>query len=233
MTTPSLSIEELKKRAGVRAVDYVESGMVVGLGTGSTVYYMLVELARRIREEKLDVKGIPTSKVTEKLALEMGIPLTDLSVHSSIDVTIDGADEVDPNMDLIKGLGGALLREKIIAANSRSEVIIADEGKLVERLGTRSPLPVEVIPFGHDTLPDRFRELEADPVLRLRKDGGGPFITDSGNCIYDLHFPGIMDARGLESDLNNIPGVLENGLFLGMTTSVVVAGADGVRIIGK
>lgn len=226
-----MNAEDMKRLAGVRAVDFVENGMTVGLGTGSTVYYTLLDLARRMKEDGLHIIGIPTSKATEKIAAELGIPLTRLTSRTSIDLTIDGADEVDPDLNLIKGMGGALLREKIIAANSHVEVIIADESKLVKRLGTRSPLPVEVLRFGHEKLGDRFRELGASPVLRTEKNGSRPFITDSDNYIYDLRFTSIGDPFGLESRLNNMPGVVENGLFLNLCHRVVVAKTGEIMIM--
>ncbi len=224
--------EELKRITGERAAHFVEDGMVVGLGTGSTVYYTLLELARRMENGGLKIIGIPTSKATESIAQKLGIPLTNLDEHSVIDLTIDGADEVDPALNLIKGLGGALLREKIVAKNSVEEIIVVDEGKMVKKLGTRSPLPVEVSCFGHLTLVDIFKELGSRPVLR-KIDNGTPFVTDSGNYVYDLHFESIDDSAWLERELNNLPGVVENGLFLGMTTRVIVAGNDGIKIIDK
>ncbi len=224
--------EELKRITGERAAHFVENGMVVGLGTGSTVYYTLLELARRMKSEDLVFIGIPTSKATESIAQKLGIPLTTLELHPVIDLTIDGADEVDPALNLIKGLGGALLREKIVAKNSREEIIVVDEGKMVIKLGTRSPLPVEVLSFGHATLVDVFIELGSRPVLRKLNDAT-PFVTDSGNYVYDLHFESIDDSAWLERELNNLPGVVENGLFLGMTARVIVAGDDGIKIIDK
>jgi len=224
--------EELKRNTGERAAHFVESGMIVGLGTGSTVYYTLLELARRMENGGLEIIGIPTSKATESIAQKLGIPLSTLELHPVIDLTIDGADEVDPSLDLIKGLGGALLREKIVARNSREEIIVVDEGKMVKKLGTLSPLPVEVLSFGYLTLADIFKELGARPALR-KLENGTPFITDSGNYVYDLHFDSIDDPTSLERELNNLPGVMENGLFLGMTTRVIVAGNDGIQIIDK
>jgi len=226
--------EDLKRKAGERAVDFVEDGMVVGLGTGSTVYYSILELDRRIREEDLNIIGIPTSIETEVLAKKLGIPLCSLEENPVIDLTIDGADEVSPGLDLIKGLGGALLREKIVAKNTDTEIIIVDESKMVDELGTRSPLPVEVTPFGHSTLQGRFDDFDARPVLRKdREDPNKIFVTDSGNYIFDLHFGKIRDPVGVEMQLNNLPGVMENGLFLGLTAKVVVAGSDGIEIIEK
>lgn len=224
--------EKLKRKTGERAAHFVKTGMTVGLGTGSTVYYTLLELARRMKDEKLVIIGIPTSRATESIAQKLGIPLATLELHPVIDLTIDGADEVDPALELIKGLGGALLREKIVARNSREEIIVVDEGKMVTKLGTRSPLPVEVLSFGHLTLEDIFTELGSRPVLR-KLDDGTPFITDSGNYVYDLHFQGIDDPAWLERELNNLPGVVENGLFLGMATRVIIAGNDGIKIIDR
>ena len=208
--------------------------MIVGLGTGSTVYYSILELDRRIKKEGLNITGIPTSVATENLAKELHMPLSDLEEHPVIDVTIDGADEVSPDLDLIKGLGGALLREKIVAKNTLTEIIVVDEGKLVDELGTRSPLPVEVAQFGHSTLKKRFEDLDVRPVLRRdRKYPGKIFVTDSGNYIFDLHFDKIEDPAGVEMQLNNLPGVIENGLFLGLTAKVVVAGPNGIDITEK
>ena len=224
--------DELKRITGERAAHFVQNDMVVGLGTGSTVYYTLLELARRMGNEDLEIIGIPTSKATESISQKLGIPLTTLELHPVIDLTIDGADEVDPALNLIKGLGGALLREKIVAKNSRQEIIVVDEGKMVKKLGTRSPLPVEVLPFGYLALVDIFTELGSRPVLR-KLDDGTPFVTDSGNYVYDLHIDGIDDPAWLERELNNLPGVVENGLFLGMTTRVIVAENDGIKIIDK
>ena len=224
--------DELKKKAGVFAAGFVEDGMVVGLGTGSTVYHTLVELGRRIKRENLKIKGIPTSKATERIAKELEIPLTTLEKHPFLDITIDGADEVDPELNLIKGRGGALLKEKIVADASAYEIIVVDEEKLVDNLGEKMPLPVEVFHFGHNTLLKKFMWLGARPFLRSdRETPIGIFITDSGNIIYDLYFDYIDDPFYLEKEINNIPGVVDNGLFLDLTSMVVVAGKDGIEII--
>ncbi len=217
----------LKQIAGEKAAAHVRDGMVVGLGTGSTVYYTLLKLGRMVRDG-LDMIGIPTSVVTEKIAREQGIGLTTIEENPVIDLTIDGADEVSPGFDLIKGLGGALLREKVVASCSRREIIIVDDSKIVDKLGTRAPLPVEVIRFGAPRCVMELEKLGCRPVIRQKKDGTGTFITDEGNYILDCHFPGgIDDPDEIERNINNIPGVIENGLFLGLTDMVIVAMADG------
>lgn len=222
-----------KQLAGEYAVRYIESGMTVGLGTGSTVYFALQKLGQSLREGRLrDIVGVPTSLQTERLAAQFGIPLTTLEEHESIDVTIDGADEVDPELNLIKGLGGALLREKIVATVSKRLVIVVDESKRVLQLGTRAPLPVEVVPFGWRTVENYVRTLGGDPAMRLDA-GGKPYVTDNGNLILDCRFPGITDPADLEQRLNNRAGVIENGLFLGLTSIVVWAGREGVQVMTK
>jgi len=222
----------LKQIAGERAAGYVEDGMVVGLGTGSTVKYALLKLGEMVRDG-LDIVGIPTSVATEKIAGEQGIKLTTIGEHPEIDLTIDGADEVSPGLDLIKGLGGALLREKIVASCSKKEIIIVDHGKVVDKLGTRAPLPVEVIRFGAPKCAAELGRLGCKPVVRKDKnDASNTFITDEGNYILDCHFPGGMDdPYAVEREINNIPGVIENGLFLGMTSMVIVANPDSTVTI--
>ena len=224
--------EAAKKAAAEAACAYVEDGMTVGLGTGSTADHAVRYLGERVRQG-LRLRGVPTSVRTEKLAREVGIPLADLNDVESIDVTIDGADEVDPKLDLIKGLGGALLREKVVASITRRQVIVVDPTKLVQRLGTKSPLPVEVLPFGWRVVERRLRADGLHPALREKE--GKPVVTDNGNLVLDVRFPdGIHDARALEARLNNVPGVVENGLFLGMTWKVVVGHPDGkVEEIGR
>lgn len=226
--------EGLKQSAAIRAADWIESGMVVGLGTGSTVRYLLEELSERLSDGRLrDVRGVPTSEDTRRRASELSIPLVDLATAPRLDVTIDGADEVDPDLHLIKGLGGALLREKIVAAASDRLVVVVDASKLVERLGTRAPLPVEVDPYGAPIQPEFLRSHGCEPTLRRSPDGE-PLRTDGGNLIYDCRFPdGISDPEGLEIRLNNRPGVLENGLFLGMADHVVVARVDGSEVLSR
>lgn len=219
---------DAKRIAAEAAIPLLASGMVVGLGTGSTADFFLRALAAAIRAGALtDIVGVPTSRQSENRATELGIPLTTLARNPVIDVTVDGADEVDPQMRLIKGLGGALIREKIVAQNSRRFVIIADAGKTVPQLGTRSPLPVEVVQFSYEIQAGFFRTLGAEPTLR--KVGGMVFNTDNGNLIYDLHFArGIADPAALERSLLDRAGVVGTGLFLGMADTVLVGAEDGV-----
>jgi len=201
--------------------------MTLGLGTGSTTRYAIEMIGQRLREGTLrHIAGVPTSSGSARVAQEVGIPLTTLQQHPSLDLTIDGADEVGPNLVLIKGQGGALLREKIVARASRREIIIVDESKLVQVLGTHAPLAVEVIPFGWDTYSQRLRGLGCDPLLRMRE--AQPYVTDEGNYILDCHFERIDDPVALEAELNLIPGVVENGLFIGLASLVLVASTAGV-----
>jgi len=223
--------EELKKLVGERAADMVKTGTVVGLGTGSTAKYAIMRLGERMRKEGLKITGISTSKASSELAQKEGIPLSTLEEHQHIDLTIDGADEVDPELNLIKGLGGALLWEKIVASCTKREVIIVDESKLVDKLGTKAPLPVEVLQFGWKKVQRTLEGFGCKPALRMKD--GKPFITDSGNYIIDCRFEGIKDPRKLEKDINNIPGVIENGLFIGIADTIVVGSASGVREIKR
>jgi ribose 5-phosphate isomerase A len=225
--------EALKRRAAERAAEWIRDGITLGLGTGSTVRHLLDVIAEhRARGEWLRVVGIPTSLDTERRAAALGIPLATLAQRPHMDLTIDGADEVDPELRLIKGLGGALLREKIVAAASDELVIVADESKVVELLGTKAPVPVEVDPFGEPIQPAFLRALGCEPVLRLKE--GAPLVTDGGNHVLDCRFAGgIADPEALERTLALRPGVVESGLFLGMATAAVIAGGDGVRVMRR
>ncbi len=216
--------EAARLDAARRAVDLVRDGMVLGLGSGATASAAVREIGRRLAAGRLSgIAGIPTSTATRDLAREVGVPLTDFSAHPLIDLTIDGADEVTPAGDLIKGLGGALLREKIVAANSRRLIIVVDETKLVRRLGQRAPLPVEVVSFGWSTHLDFLRALGAEPVLRARREDSAPFVTDEGHYILDAWFSGGLEGPpALEHALARRTGVVETGLFLGMAPEVVV-----------
>ncbi len=224
----------LKRAAGVQAAELVDSGMRLGLGTGSTVAHLLVALAERLNGGALsDVVAVPTSLRTAREARELGIPLTSLTETPFLDLTIDGADEVDPGLNLIKGLGGALVREKIVAQASRRLAIMVDDGKMVTALGTRCPVPVEVVQFGWEVHAPFVESCGADPVLRVGPDGE-PMVTDNGNYIIDCHFPdGIGDAEGFERAIRARAGVVESGLFLGMATEVLVSGPAGVRTLSK
>jgi ribose 5-phosphate isomerase A len=220
-------VETLKKQAAERAVEQVQSGMVVGLGTGSTAVHAVRRIGALLDSGELQrIIGIPTAEVTAREAERCGVPLGALEDHPVVDITIDGADEIDPHLNLIKGLGGALLREKVVAAASRRVVIVADESKLVDQLGTRAPVPVEVIPFARRPAAAYLASLGARVVER-RKDGE-PFITDEGNLILDCHFAGIADARGLAQLIRAQPGVVEHGLFLSLATEAIVAGSRGL-----
>ena len=218
--------DDLKRQAAEASLADVRDGMVLGLGTGSTAALMVEALGQRVRDG-LKVVGIPTSERTAAQARALGIPIVGFDTHPSIDLTIDGADEVHTGtLDLIKGLGGALLREKIVAAASARMTVIVDGSKLVPALG-RVRLPVEVTMFGADATALHLRHAGADPVLR--QGGGGPFRTDGGNLIYDCAFASIPDPAGLQARLNLIPGVVECGLFVGLATTVIAAMPTGVR----
>lgn len=224
-------MERLKRAAARRAVREVRSGMTLGLGTGSTVAHFLELLAERLdRGEITDVLGVPTSVRTAEMSDDLGIPLTDLAHRPVLDLTVDGADEVDPDLNLIKGLGGALLREKIVARASDRLVIIADQGKRVRRLGERAPLPVEVVRFAWEIHLPFLEALGAEASLRRSPDGE-PYVTDNGNYILHCRFPGgLGDPRAVEAALQARAGVVESGLFLGMA-DVAVIGADPDPIV--
>src|SRR5208282_90330 len=205
--------EEEKEAAGRAAAELVRDGNVVGLGTGSTAYFAVIALGERVKAG-LKIVGIPTSVQTADLARAVGIPLTTLDEHPEIDITIDGADEVDPQLNLIKGGGGALLREKVVASASKKMVVVADSGKIVAVLG-KFPLPVEVIAFARAVVEKKIAALGASPKLRTRPDGG-PYLTDNGNQILDCSFGKIADVWALALALSNIPGIVEHGLFVGL-----------------
>jgi ribose 5-phosphate isomerase A len=220
-------VSQAKEAAGRAAAELVRDGMTIGLGTGSTVYFTLARLGDRIQREKLVLRGVPTSLDTEDKARALGIPLVALSEVAALDLTIDGADEIDARFDMIKGGGGALLREKVVAALSKREVIVVDRSKVVERLGARFPLPVEVVPFARAAVARRIAALGASWTLRMR-DGREPALTDNGNEILDCRFPGgIADAARLERALDEIPGVVESGLFIGLAHVLVIGDDDG------
>ena len=229
MSTNQNQTAHFKQQAAERAVDFVESGMVVGLGHGSTTIFALRRIAQRLETGELEnIVGIPCSRHVEEDARHLGIPLTDLDTSLTLDLTIDGADEVDPALNLIKGGGGALLREKIVAQASRREIIVVDATKTVPALGTRWAVPVEVVPFGWRVQAAYLEALGAR--VELRRDGtGDPFYTDQGNVILDSHFGPIPDPAGLAAQMNARAGIVEHGLFIGLATDVIVAGPSGLR----
>ncbi|MBV7335511.1 ribose-5-phosphate isomerase RpiA [Chloroflexi bacterium TSY] len=221
-------IQALKQAAADKAVTFTESGMVLGLGTGTTAILAVRRIAERLHQGVLqDIIGVPTSSVIEQEARKLGIPLTTLEEHPIVDLTIDGADEVAPNLDLIKGARGALLREKIVAQASRREIIIVDNSKLSPVLGTAWAVPIEVIPFGWGSQRNFLEELGAEVILRTKVDGT-PFETDHGNLILDANFGPIAQPAELAQTLNDRVGVVEHGLFLGITTDLLVASEHGV-----
>jgi ribose 5-phosphate isomerase A len=226
-----LSRDPAKALAAETAVEgEVRSGMRLGLGTGTTALLMLEALAERLRDGRLrDVAGVPTSETTAARAHELGIPLLTLAEQPQLDLTIDGADEIDPELRLIKGLGGAHLREKVVAVASSRMVVIADESKLVERLGQRAPLPVEVIRFAEPVCRRLLSDLGWEPELRVA--GDEPFGTDEGNHILDCRRADWSRPEALAADIERIPGVVEHGMFLGLARAAYVGGPDGVRTL--
>ncbi|HEY1798788.1 MAG TPA: ribose-5-phosphate isomerase RpiA [Stellaceae bacterium] len=222
--------DRLKQAAAERAIAFVEDGMVVGLGTGSTAAFVVKGLGARVAAG-LKMVGIPTSERTATLARSLDIPLASFAEHQRLDLTIDGADEVERRtLNLVKGLGGALLREKIVAAASRRLVIVVDDEKLVKRLGTIAPVPVEVSQFGWQSTAAALAKLGTDPVLRLAGEDH-PLITDGGNYILDCRFDRIEDPAATEQSINRIVGVVECGLFVGRSSAVVVASEGGVELL--
>jgi ribose 5-phosphate isomerase A len=223
----------LKQQAAGQVLGYIQSGTIVGLGAGSTAILAVRSLAEKLsRGELTDIQGIPCSRGIEAEARRLGIPLTTLEDHPVIDLTFDGADEVDPALNLIKGGGGALLREKIVAQSSRREIIIVDESKLSPALGTHWAVPVEVIPFGWRTQAAYLESLGAQPRLRLGDDGA-PFKTDQGNFILDSAFGPISDPVSLGARLDARTGIVAHGLFLGLATEVIVAGGTGIKYLKR
>jgi ribose 5-phosphate isomerase A len=220
----------LKRAAAERALDFVENGMVLGLGTGSTAAFFVTELAARIAQG-LVIVAIPTSERTAAQASQLGIPLASFAEHRRIDVAIDGADEVQrTTLDLVKGRGGALLREKIVAAASSRFIVIVDRDKLVDRLGEAGPLPVEVAQFGWQATAGALERLGSRPELRCAASGQ-PFVTDGGNFILDCLFGPIADPAETERRIKSIVGVVENGLFVGRSSAVIVASHDGIEVL--
>jgi len=224
------ALEQLKQSAAEVAVGLVEDGMIIGLGTGSTAKFAVEALGKRIKEG-LHIVGIPTSEATARQARGVGIRVSSLAEYAEIDLTIDGADEIQRGtLDLIKGHGGALLREKVVASSSKRLVIIADDTKLVDQLGSHFAVPVEVVPFGWQATERKLQKLGAHTQLRPGPDEK-PFVTDGGNFILDCGFSPIPDPSALDHALNNVVGVVEHGLFLKMTFRAIVASQDGVKVL--
>ena len=222
--------DELKRQSAIEALQDVKDGMVVGLGTGSTASHFIRELGKQVGEG-LRVHGIPTSEESRKLALEVGVPLTTLRDHPMIDITVDGADEVSPALDLIKGLGGALVREKVVAHASKRVIIIVDEGKLVPRLGLRAPVPVEVVPFAVDVVTLHLWNWGGE--VRVRQKDGKTFVSDNGNTILDWIHGVIDQPEILEKQIKALTGVVDSGIFARVAARVIVAGASGIRKLDR
>lgn len=219
-----------KQEVGIKAATYIKDGMIVGLGTGSTAYYFVEEIGRRMKEENLNIIGVTTSNRTQEQADKLGIPTKSVDDVEKIDITVDGADEISADFQGIKGGGGALLYEKIVAENSDKVIWIVDESKLVEKLGA-FPLPVEVVKYGSQQVFKQFEEKGYQPVIRKQEDGER-YLTDEGNYILDLHLGGIEDPIALGQELDAVVGVVEHGLFLNCVNLVLVGTTDGVNIKG-
>ena len=227
MSDPAAAAEGLKRAAALAALDLVESGSTVGLGTGSTARYLIEELAARLaRAELRDVQAVATSRASETLARSCGIPLVELSA-AGVELAIDGMDEVDAGLRAIKGLGGALTREKIVASAARRFVLIGDAGKRVQRLAEKTPVPVEVLDFGRDRTGRLLENLGLEPRLRLA--GGEPYMSDNGNPVLDCQVTGAPDLESLASEIKALPGVVEHGLFLHQASIAFIAAEDGVE----
>ncbi|HKV38731.1 MAG TPA: ribose-5-phosphate isomerase RpiA [Blastocatellia bacterium] len=227
MRTDERARDSEKSRAAERAVEFVEDGQTVGLGTGSTATFAIHALGRRV-SEGLRIRGVPTSNGIGRLATELGIPIASLNEVERVDITLDGADQIDPMFNMIKGGGGALIREKLVAIASELEVIVVDSGKLVDRLGEGFSLPVEVVPFGWRLVERSLKELGCEPRLRLV--GESVFVSDNDNYILDCEFHGIADPAGLERTLKQIHGVVECGLFIGLADKLVIGLSSEVEI---
>ncbi len=225
----SQALDDLKKAAALRAVAFVRDGMVIGLGTGSTAKHLVIALGEKVRAG-MKLRGVPTSQETATLARQAGIPLIDSEHRWEIDVALDGADQVDPNFNLIKGGGGALLKEKIVAASAKQFIVMVDHTKQVPVLGGLFPLPIEIIPFGWGSTAREIETLTKSRVV-LREHNGRPFKTEAGNLIVDAHIDHIDQPAELETALNLIPGVVETGLFVGRTNVLIVGTPQGVHTL--
>ncbi|WP_336760417.1 ribose-5-phosphate isomerase RpiA [Asaia sp. VD9] len=228
--TAAARVAELKREAATHAIAYIEDGMAVGLGTGSTAKFMIDALGERVRREGLKIRAIPTSEASAAQAQSLNIPITNFSDDPYLDVAIDGADEVQTgSLFLIKGRGGALLREKIVAVSARKFIVIVDESKIVKDLGTHMPVPVEIIPWGWERVENLLRKTGAKSCVPRRKEDGSLYMTDNHNIIIDCDYERIEEPRALADRIISITGVVDHGLFLDITSEVLVAGASGLQ----
>ena len=226
------TLDAAKSNAAVRAVQSIENKMVLGLGSGSTASLAIALIGQRVAADGLEVVGIPTSERTAALARKVGVPLTDFARHRRIDLTIDGADQIEQGtLSLIKGLGGAMLREKIVAEASTRMIVVADHTKLVKQLGSATPLPVEIVPFGWEIAIAKLEALGCS--VALRRMDGNTFTTDGGNFVADCRFAAIADAAGLQAELKRITGVVETGLFVGLASQAILGADDGVTVLER
>ena len=222
-------IEEAKKNAALEAVKHIKGGLIGGLGSGSTAAYAIQEIGRLIHQKNWKILGVPTSYQAFLLAVDNGISITTLNEHPKLDLTIDGADQVDPDLNLIKGMGGALTKEKIVALASKQNIIVTDETKLTKKLGTNQPVPIEVLPFAIALVESRIKKMKGTPILREGKGKVGPIITDNGNFIVDADFGPIDAPDKLNSELKSIPGLVETGLFINTADTVYIGASKGVQ----
>jgi ribose 5-phosphate isomerase A len=230
----SQEVKEQKRKAALEAVKHIKSGLVVGLGSGSTAAIAIEEIGNKIKREKIHVLGIPTSYQSFMLATKHHIPTTTLEEHPILDVTIDGADQIDGELNLIKGMGGALAREKILAYSSKQNIIVADEGKVVETLGEKDqPVPIEIVPFAIPLVVRRLKIMKGKPVIREGNGKVGPVITDNGNVIADTEFGLIPKPKKLDRELKAIPGVVETGIFVGTASLAYIGKRFTVEKLAK
>jgi ribose 5-phosphate isomerase A len=228
-----MSLEVFKEQAAMKAVDYVHSGMTVGLGTGSTAKHAILEIGRRLKTGKLaDIIGVPTSLASEALAREVGIPLMELAA-AGVDLAIDGADEIDPNLELIKGMGNALVREKLVEFNAKQFIVVADHTKLVPYLGYKTAVPVEIMPWGARATMVKLADIAPQVQVRLHMKDGEPVLSDNGNWVCHCRFREILDPRDLDARMRHIPGVIGSGLFVGYATMAIIAGENGLDVFKR
>lgn len=225
--------EEAKRKASLEAVKHIKKGFIIGLGSGSTIAYALHEIGRKIKNDGLQVYGVPTSYQALMLATKYGIPTTTLDEHPKLDLAIDGTDQIDKNLNLIKGMGGALLREKIVAATAKQFIIVAEETKMTDSLGKNQRVPIEVLPFALATVASKIHEIRGKPSLRESIGKLGPVITDNGNFIIDTDFGPIKNPKELDCKLKSIPGVIETGLFIEMAHIAYIGTSTTVKTLKR